>query len=375
MHIGIDGNLLCGEKTGMGMVAFSILKNWTIDDSTVKITIFVPEDLDSDFTKQLNEKRIRIVKCGKANYFKWEQFVLPRISKEYKIDVLWSPYNTAPLKAHCPIVVTVHDVIYMSLKLSSVHSLYKKAGAIYRKLVVPKAVKKAKKIITISNYAKNSICKYFPIAEEKIQVIYNSTDISGQSLNEMEKKNFFSKNRICKPYILGFGSRESRKNTMGLIKAYDMLDRKIKEAYQLVLFGFRGFEKSNEYKYIKDKHIKNIVMLSYVSEKEKNSLYKNSMMFVFPSLSEGFGIPILEAYYNETPVVASNTTAIPEVAGDAAILIDPMNLDELSKAMMSVLSDSKKQTLMKNKGKSRLEKFSWKQTAEDVMQLLKSSVS
>lgn len=373
MHIGIDGNLLCGKKTGMGMVVSSILKNWE-EDATIELTLFVPGDLDLDFTRQLNEKRIRIVNCGAVNYFKWEQIILPKMAETYHIDVLWCPYNTAPLKTHCPIVVTVHDVIYMSIKLNTIHSLYKKLGAIYRKLVVPRAVKKAKKIITISNYAKNDICKWFPDAEKKIKVIYNSTDISELSLNEAEKTNFFLENGIRKPYILGFGSLESRKNTMGLIEAYNMLDTKTKEEYQLVLFGFRGFEESNEYKYIKDNHIKNIIVLPYISEKEKNTLYRNSTTFVFPSLSEGFGIPILEAYYNETPVITSNVTAIPEVAGDAAILVNPMNLVELSKEIKNVIFDSEKQIEMKTKGKRRLKDFSWQKAARDVMKLLKSSV-
>lgn len=373
MHIGIDGNLLCGKKTGMGMVVFSILKNW-VEDATIELTLFVPEDLDPDFTRQLNEKRIKIVNCGIANYFKWEQIILPKMAEIYCIDVLWCPYNTAPLKICCPIVVTVHDVIYMSIKLNTVCSLYKKLGAIYRKLIVPKAVKKAKKIISVSNYAKSDICKWFPDAEEKIKVIYNSTDISELALDETEEINFFLKNEIRKPYILGFGSLESRKNTIGLIKAYNMLDAKTKEKYQLVLFGFREFEESNESKYIKDNNIKNIVILTYISEKEKNTLYKNSTTFVFPSLSEGFGIPILEAYYNETPVIASNVTAIPEIAGDAAILVNPTNLAELSNTIKNVIFDSEKQAIMKTKGKQRLRNFSWQQAARDVMELLKSSI-
>jgi len=371
VRIGVDGNLLCGKKTGMGIVATSILKNLEVDDAT--ITIFVPEKLDTELTEIFKEKDFEIVNCGSANYFKWEQLVLPKAVKKYNIDVLWCPYNTAPLNVSCPTVVTVHDVIYMSLKLKEASSLYKKAGLIYRRTVVPLAVKRAKEIVTISNYAKKDICECFPLTRDKIRIVYNSTDFEASSLPPTEEQVFFEKHKIEKPYILGFGSLESRKNSMGLIKAYKKLNEELRDKYQLVLFGFRGYEESKEYAYIKENEITNIIVLEYVSDEEKNSLYKNSTMFVFPTFSEGFGIPILEAYINGTPVITSNVTSLPEVAGNGAVLIDSYSIDEISTEMEKLLIDEKKRKDLIDRGRAQLDKFDWKKSAKEMYSILKKA--
>lgn len=370
MHIGIDGNLLCGKKTGMGMVVYSVLRNWKTD--TNKVTVFVSENLDKETTAFLEKKRINIFVGGRYNYFKWEQVVLPRLVKEERADILWCPYNTAPLKSPCPVVVTVHDLIYMSQKIKEVTTLYKKAGLIYRRLIVPRAISKAKKIITVSEYAKQEICNCFPNAEKKISVIYNGTDSDADELSKDETLNFFQKEQIRKPYILGFGSLEKRKNSMGLIKAYERLDEDIKQEYQLVLFGFRGYEESEEYKYIWERKLENVIILGYISEAEKTALYKNSTMFVFPTFSEGFGIPVLEAYASRTPVITSNTTSLPEVAGDAALLINPSDVDEICLAMKKVIKENVTERMV-TEGERQLRKFDWTVTAQRVKEILETS--
>ena len=369
MRIGIDGNLLCGKKTGMGIVAASILKNLEFDDAT--ITIFVPQKLDAELDEIFKEKTFEVVSCETTNYFKWEQFVLPKAVKKYNIDVLWCPYNTAPLNLSCPTVVTVHDIIYMSLKLKEAGSLYKKAGIIYRRFIVPKAVRRAKKIVTISDYARQDICKCFPEVRNKIQIVYNSTDIDSSSLDTIHEQEFFNRYGIKKPYILGFGSLESRKNSISLIKAYNAMEEQLKKQYQLVLFGFRGYKESKEYKYISENNVENVVVLDYITDREKNCLYRNGTIFVFPTLSEGFGIPVLEAYANSIPVITSNVTSLPEVAGDAAVLIDhPCDIEELCSKMQKLLSNEKKRCGMVEKGKEQLKKFDWKISANRMYNIL-----
>lgn len=373
MHIGIDGNLLCGKKTGMGTVVYSILRYWKGDDRN-KITVFVPEKLDESFFNILVHNRVNVKVYGYCNYFKWEQVILPRAVREERVDVLWCPYNTAPLNVSCPMVVTVHDMIFMSLSLKGVVSLYKKAGVIYRRIIVPRAIKNADKVITISQFAKKEICGYFPTAAKKIEVVYNSADINVKGLGIREEKNFFEDNNIQSPYILGFGSLESRKNSMGLIRAYCQLPEDIKEKYQLVLFGFRGYEDSEEYQYIKNNSLKNIIVLGYISDEKKTTLYRNSEMFVFPTYSEGFGIPVLEAYANKTPVITSNVTAVPEIAGDAAILINPADTEGLAEAIYTVISNKSIQDEMKNKGNTQLKKFDWEKSAKKLFVIIENTV-
>lgn len=370
MHIGIDGNLLCGKKTGMGIVVFNVLKYWKATDD-YKITVFIPEKIEEEYSKLIKKNGINIIKLQKCNYFKWEQMVLPKAIKENKVDILWCPYNTAPLWVKSLILVTVHDVIYMSLSLKNVPSIYKKAGVIYRRIIVPQAVKKAKKVITITKSSKDELIHCFPKANEKIQIVYNGIDRECNRLSEEEEIIFFKTYHIHKPYILAFGSLEDRKNTLGVIKAYERLPKNIYEKYQLVLFGFRGFAGSKEEKYIRNKNLRNIVVLGYITEKEKYSLYFRSKMFVFPSFSEGFGIPVLEAFKNNTPVITSNITSLPEVAGEAAILVSPYIIKEITEAMKSIIMNQQYADELIRKGIKQAEKYDWENTAERIWEIIK----
>lgn len=375
MKIAVDGNLLCGKKTGMGTVVHHVLLNWCSTE-VASITVYVPEPLTEKYSKKLAENNIKIKVLGKSNYFKWEQVVLPRALKKDGMDVLWCPYNTAPLFAGCKTVVTINDVIYMEAPLKSAPSLYKKLGIIYRKKIVPFAARNAKSIITISQFAKNEIARFFKRESEKVKVIYISADISDKRLNTSDTASFFEKNGIECPYILGFGSLETRKNTMRLIKAYIELPDIIKKEYQLVLFGFRGYEESEEYKLIHAKNLeKKIIVLGYVSDEEKATLYGLSKLFAFPTLSEGFGIPVLEAFVGETPVITSNVTSIPEVAGKAAVLIDPTDVSSLTTQIDRLVSDEELCNRLVTAGKEQLKKFDWRITAENILAELKAVCS
>lgn len=373
MHIGVDGHLLCKNRTGMGVVVYSILKYW-VADNNIKITVFVPEILENDLYDILVRNNIQIKVCRKSNYFIWEQIILPKEVKVENIDVLWCPYNTAPLIVKCATVITVHDLIYMSLLVKNVPSLYKKMGLIYRRTIVPLAIKRANRIITISQYTKKQIASRFSSVQDKIEIVYNSTDINTEELGEIEKQQFFDKYRINYPYILGFGSLEYRKNSLGLLKAYNKLPVEIKKRYQLVLFGFRGFEESEDYRYIHENKIDNVVVLGYISEKEKTTLYRNSKVFVFPTFSEGFGIPVLEAFSNKTAVITSNVTSLPEVAGNAALFVNPNELDDINKAMVSVLSNETMRLDLIEKGQHQLNSFDWETSSTMVLRILQEVV-
>lgn len=362
MIIGIDGNLMCGKKTGMGMVVYNVLEKWPSCPG-VKTIIYIPEKLETEYSEILSRKGICIKILPKSNYFKWEQVILPKAVKKDNVDVLWCPYNTAPIFCPCNTVVTIHDVIYLTENISSVSSLYKKAGVLYRRTVVPIIAKKASRIITVSYYAKKEILDHIRgIEKTKVEVAYNG--ISDNTLNELDNDTFFSENRIHQPYLLGFGSLEARKNSIGLVKAFEIYRREHRDPVQLVLFGFRGYEQSEERQYIRDHNLSDdVIVLGYISEAEKQSLYRFSSVFVFPTLAEGFGIPILEAFRGGTPVISSDVTSIPEVAGDAAMLIDPQNLIAISESIEKVLSDDNLRNDMVEKGYRQLKKFSWNSTA------------
>lgn len=374
MKIAIDGNLLCGKKTGMGMVVYHVLRHWKGTEEN-EITVYLPEHIDDDYEKLLAKNSIKLKVMKNTNYFVWEQIILPRAVKIDGNDVLWCPYNTAPLMPPCKTVVTINDVIYMNSPLKSASSLYKKIGILYRRNVVPTAIRKASAVITISEFAKKEIGKIFPKQVSKVTVILLGSDIRDNCLTEKNKTIFFTKNKICKPYILGFGSLETRKNSLLLIQAYESLPIEIKKRYQLVLFGFRGYKKSADYKYIIEHQMDSYIrVLGYVSEEEKRTLYKESEMFVFPTQSEGFGIPVLEAFSAKTPVITSNTTSIPEVAGNAAILISPNDKKQIMEAILRILEDDTIMNEMIIAGDKQLQKFNWEYSAKKIMEVIKKTI-
>jgi len=374
MKVGIDGNLLCGKKTGMGTVVYHVLENYNNNENNIDIILYVPEELDSSYMKILINNNITVMVLKNMNYMVWEQFTLRKQIRKDKIDVFWFPYNTGTTSVNCNSVITINDVIYMKNPLLAPPTLYKKLGQLYRKIFVPIVARKSQKIITISEYAKNEIISLFPKAKDKTKVIYLSAENGSSKLEDDTWDNFKYKNKISDHYILGFGSLEKRKNSLLLIKAYETLPEKYRIEYQLVLFGFRGWEQSEECIYLKEHNLTNIRMLGYVSEEEKNSLYANSKMFVFPSLSEGFGIPVLEAFANETPVITSNTTSLPEVAGNAAVLVNPMDCVCITNAIKKLLDDKALCDDMKRRGLAQYSKFDWKITAEKIISTLLEAI-
>lgn len=349
----------------MGTMVYNVIKRWKSTED-IQIILYVPEKLDSDYLELLRKNGIVVQELRSTNYFVWEQYVLPKAVKEDHIDILWCPYNTAPLFCRCKTVVTIHDVIYLTEKLSTASTLYKKAGMLYRRLVVPRAARNAETIITDSEFSKKEIKENIKQLKASINVIYIGMDNTLSRLHD--EKSFFEKHGINRPYILGFGSLEKRKNSMRLIQAYEALDAKIKNNIQLVLFGFRGYEQSEEYRYIQERNLDNVVVLGYITEEEKNTLYVNSEMFVFPSLSEGFGIPVLEAFSNQTPVITSNVTSIPEVAGNAAVMVNPESVSEITRGIKMILENSELSENMVSKGRRQLSKFHWSKAAEEIME-------
>jgi glycosyltransferase involved in cell wall biosynthesis len=370
MRIGIDGNLLCGKKTGMGTVVYHVLKNYINKDENIDIILYVPQKLEDSYMNVLMRNNITVTVLKSSNYMIWEQITLRKQIKKDKIDVFWFPYNTATINPTCKSVVTINDVIFMKNPLFAPPTIYKKLGQLYRKIFVPIAASKAQKIITISEYASNEIRSVFPQSSDKIKIVYLSAESGETKLDINQWKKFKVKKNITNDYILGFGSIERRKNSLELIKAYELLPEEYKKQYQLVLFGFRGWEKSLEFDYVNLHHIKGVIFLDYVSEQEKCNLYENSKMFVFPSLSEGFGLPILEAFASETPVITSNTTSLPEVAGNAAILVNPEDRIAIKDAIKKLLEDKFLIDKLIQAGKHQYEKFNWKITAEKIFRIL-----
>ena len=235
--------------------------------------------------------------------------------------------------------------------------------------MLPIAAKKAERIIAVSSSTKKDIMKLLNISSEKIRVIYLGIGSLYHPLEKKEVEDFRRKEEIFGSFILYVGTLKKRKNVLNIIRAYKKIKEKgIKE--KLVIVGNKSGEYQNIYKAVKRSKLEKDVFFSgYVDEALLPFYYNSAFLFIYPSLYEGFGLPILEAMASGTPVITSNVSSLPEVVGDAAILVNPNNIEEMAEMMQKVLTNQKLREKMREKGLKRAKLFSWERCARETLNL------
>jgi glycosyltransferase involved in cell wall biosynthesis len=265
---------------------------------------------------------------------------------------LYCPANIAPIfvPKSKKLVISIHDVAFLTFPES-----FSKPFRLYYKLIIPINIKRADKIITVSNYSKNEIEKYYPNSIGKIEIIYNGYNNQFKNIKTTKKDQ-----------ILYVGSMNERKNFIGTLKAFEVLKE---NKYELLMVGnFNlNFIIGEEAKAVL-KNAKNnskIKFLHNISNKELINIYNESKLFIFPSLYEGFGFPVLEAMACGTPVVCSKSSSLPEVGGDAVVYCDPYNIKDIKEKIKLVVEDENLQNKMIQKGLKRAQVFSWEKSTEE----------
>jgi len=376
MRIGIEAQrLFRPHKHGMDRVAIELIKNLQIIDKDNEYFIFVKPDQDTSAIS--NTKNFNIIEISGGAYPIWEQYNLPKVAKAYNCDILHCTSNTAPLFGKIPLVTTLHDIIYMenSLKnlLFSDAPAYQKFGNLYRRLIVPSVVKKSKRLITVSNFEKENITNFFKLNDKKIQTIYNGvnekykTEISEEALADL-KANY----KLPKHYLLHISNKDPRKNTKRVLLAYKDFIKATDATYKLVMLGCNNHNLKIILSEIEALDLyDHIVLTGYVPDEDLPIIYHLAALFLFPSLREGFGIPIIEAMACGVPVITSNTSSMPEVAGDAAHLINPNKTEELTNGIIKILNDINYKDELIQKGLKRYKLFTWEFMARQVLDLYK----
>ncbi len=320
-------------------------------DSRNKYYILINEELNEHIN--VTHKNFKKINIGipyyprilmRPVYFLWQNFFLKKIIKKYKIDLFHSP-NPIPLfiTGGKPFVVTIHDVAEFSEKR---HSFFKQW---FRRYLATRSAHIASAIITVSDFSKSEIVKYLKIDSDKVYV----TPL-GLSINSTQAL----KMKFEKPFFLHVSGTKKNKNIDNIIDAFNMLNQ---NKIQLIFVG--GINNR-----IKEKNIlilkkKGIYFKGYVSDDELKEYYRNAYALVYPSLYEGYGLPIIEAMSFGVPVITSNVTSMPEVAGDAALFVDPRNIESINEAMKVLIKDEDVKLDLIGKGFRRQEKFIWRDTA------------
>ncbi|MDA3904474.1 MAG: glycosyltransferase family 1 protein [Bacteroidales bacterium] len=377
MRIGIEGQRLFRlEKHGMDIVAIELIKQLQQIDLENEYFIFVKDgDADQWFTPTDN---FHLVRTKKAAYHIWEQIILPREVKRHKIDILHCTSNTAPMWLKIPLVLTLHDIIYLeNFKFVSFQStLYQLMGNFYRRWVVPSNIKTAKRIITVSHTEKDIIAKRFPKLGSNLMVIYNSISDSFLEIDKSKFPEFKKRYNLPANYIFTLGNTSPKKNFPNVLRAYIIYHTNTSNPLPLILadepptdgFTLMGVKIPVDVE-------KDIRFIGYVDNKEIPLLYAFSRVFIYASLRESFGIPILEGMAAGTPVITSNTSCMPEIAGDGGALVNPEKPEEIAAKIGEIVNNSDLANRLKIKGKKRVEYFSWKNSAIQLLEIYKTLYS
>lgn len=366
MRIGIDARML--RYSGIGKYIQNLIENLAKIDRKNQYILFCKEaDLRICKIKQENFN-FRVVKTPLFSLR--EQLSLPTMIKKNRLDIFHTPHFNIPLFSPVKKMVTIHDLI--PLIFPGARSSW--LSRTYYRFMNSQVVKKAGKIIAVSKNTERDLLKFFKVPEGKIEVIYEAVSGRFKPVNDVKSLEEIKKKfNITKRFLLYVGLKELHKNLVSLIKILEILKKKMGLDIQLVIVGKRDPRFTQAEETAKELDLEgDVLFLGEVSDEDVVLLYNAAQIFLFPSLYEGFGLPPLEAMACGTPVISSNTSSLPEVLGDAAILINPRDIDEWAKKIRKVLTDEDLRKKLKQKGLGRVKQFSWEKAARDTLRVYES---
>jgi len=374
MKIAIEGQRLYRtRKHGMDMVALELIKELQKLDSENEYVVFIKPDEDKQIFKET--ANFKFVKLKGGPYPSWEQIALPKAAKAEGCDILHCTSNTAPLHPGMPLIVTLHDIIYLeSISIfKKGGTWYQKLGNMYRRYVVPKVVKKSDKIITVSEFERNRINDFFnfPDDDDRLVAIYNGVSEHFRKISDQkELLRVKALYHLPDRFLFFLGNTDPKKNTPAVLKAFSDYLKKTGDDMYLVMLDYEQSELDKLLQELGDKElIKRIHLTGYVTNTDLPAIYNLCKVFLYPSLRESFGIPMLEAMRCGAPVITSNTSSMPEVSGDAAYIVDPYKPEEITRGIEEILTNELVRNELIKKGFVQSVKFSWDNMAKQVLNL------
>ena len=370
MKIGIDARAAKWYRgTGIGTYTYQLAKNVSQMDKLNDYLLFFPDENLTDFDIEENIDIKNIADIKKENF--WEEIDIPNLLSNTGIDIYLVPQNGIglPVEKTCPFVITLHDVIP--------YRMQETVGPQYLKIFkneVPEIIKRCDAIITVSEFSKKDILNTFDFPQDKIFTTHLAAEDIYFPRNKMKCREFISTNyNIKENFILYVGGFSPRKNIKGLIKAFSMIKPSLTSSYKLVILGKKGRSYYEYRDYAISLNLKeDVIFTGYVPVNELPIFYNAAEIFCYPSFYEGFGLPPIEAMACGTPTIASNSTSIPELLEDAAIYIDPYNPWDIGEKLLNLLDNENLRYDMYFKGLKQSNKFSWKKTGLETIEILKT---
>jgi glycosyltransferase involved in cell wall biosynthesis len=373
MRIGIEAQRLFRKKKhGMDMVALELIRSLQRTDTRNEYFIFIRADEDRQVLTE--SPNFHIVEIPGGPYPWWEQVLLPRAVKKYKCEILHCTGNTAPLFSPVPLILTLHDIIFLETSLRGIMfgegSNYQRFGNIYRRWVVPRVIKKSRWIVTVSDFEYRRIHEFFgALVEDRVLTVHNGVgDHFWQLLHPSVLNAVREKYRLPERYFFFLGNTHPKKNTKGVLKAYSAYVASEGTGVRLLMVDYDTAALKELLEEIGDSELfEQIVIRDYVNNADLPALYAQSEIFLYPSLRESFGIPIIEAMAAGTPVITSTTSSMPEIAGHAAIQVNPFKTEEITEAMIRIVKEPGLREKMIVAGRRQAKKFNWNAASKKLI--------
>lgn len=363
MRIAIDARKL--HDYGIGTYVRNLVR-WLARQPGSDQYLLLCRDRDADFVRRLGPQ-FEAIPEGSGNYSVREQFSVPVALRRARADLFHAPHYVVSPFTPCPYVVTIHDCIHLRFP----QYLPNRLAYAYARTMMWSAARGARRVLTVSNASKQDIVRYLKVPSGKVEVIYNGLDERLSIAPTVEDINRVRERfQLTAPFILYAGNIKPHKNVDRLIEAYSILRRRGIDDVMLLIIGDELSKYPNlrrlVHRFQLHKHVR---FLGFVPDATLAALYRLASVFVFPSLYEGFGLPPLEAMAAGAPVVTSNVSSLPEVVGDAALLIDPMDAGAIADATASVLRDSALRDELIRRGHARVEAFSWQRSVTRIQEV------
>lgn len=371
-NIAIDASFALGEKSGTSEYTNQLINNLSKIDTENSYTIFpfFTYIYDPDFKKYQpkvpSNFKLFLDKVPKSTIdLIWKKLKFLRPFYTPKYDVFHTTtFSVPPKYMYKKLIVTIYDVSFYTHP-----QFHLKENIEHCHKGTVEAVKHADTIIAISENTKKDLINYFDCPEDKITVTPLAYDKSfDKELTSNEIDGVIRKYKIKKPFIFHLGSLEPRKNTLGLIKAYRLLPKKLYEEFDLVIGGGKGWKNNEILEYVNKYHLENRVkFVGYIPDNDLTAFYQKAKCFAYPSFYEGFGIPPLEAMASGCPTLVSNISSLPEICGNAALFCQPNDIEEMANILNTLISSNNK--ILKKAGLEQAKKYSWAKTIDQTLDL------
>jgi glycosyltransferase involved in cell wall biosynthesis len=364
MKIGIDAHMLGHHETGNETYILELVKAATALGTTDQFVIYV--EAGDALPNQVRQRpNVRIVKLDSRSPVRRLLLELPRRARRDRLDVLHVTYS-APLWNPCPLVVTVHDISFEKFP-----EYFSARDLAVLKGLVPRSVRAARRVITDTEFTKRELLDVYRLPPEKVVVTPYASGEQFRPIREPARlAGIRARYKTSEHFILAVGNLQPRKNLGRLIEAYVQAKGKYGLKHKLVIVGQSQFRSSEVQAKVQEHGLGGeVIFTGFVADEDLPLLYNAADVFVFPSLYEGFGLPVLEAMACGTPVICSNTPPLPEIADGAARLVDPRSTSDVAEALAELLCDEERRAGLRARGLQRAQEYSWERTAQQTLAL------